>query len=210
MTGFLILLTVAAIVLGLLWLMKVRGNALTMVAAALAFAGAGYALEGRPSLGGDPRTASDQARPPMPLTGARHAFFGRFNSTDQWAIISESYASRGDTEKAAGILGSAVRDSPRNFALWTLYGNALTDHGGGINPAARLAFARAEALAPEHPGPRFFRALAQARSGEVEEALATWRALQLETPERAGYYPLIVQGIATFSSDAPADQNSGS
>ncbi|WP_260483911.1 tetratricopeptide repeat protein [Sphingomicrobium flavum] len=207
MMAYLLILLLAAAILGAMWLTRLRGPHLTIVAATLAFGAAGYALAGRPALDGDPR-AEQQARAPMPLTGARRAFFGQFDFADQWIIIAEGYAARGETRDAAGVIRSGLRESPRNLALWTMYGNALTDHAGGLNPAAEFAFARAEELGPEHPGPRFFRALAQARSGQVDPALATWRELLEELPEDAAVRPLIEQGIATFQ--APGNpQSSG-
>lgn len=202
MTGLFLLLCVALALLAGLWLFGVRGPWWTMTAAALAFGAAGYAVEGRPGLEGSPHAAAGARQAPLPLTGARYAFFGRFDRTDQWATISEAFAARGNTEDAVKILQSAVRDHPRNFALWTLLGNALVDHHGGLNPAARLAFARAEALAPNQPGPRFFRALAQARSGETDEAVAAWQSILDEAPADAGWRPLVEQGIIAMGGGA--------
>lgn len=198
--GYAALLLLVVAVLAILWFSDVRPPSLTMGAAALMLGAAGYAAFGSPHLPGQPRAQLDNARPALLLTGAREAFFGRFNRTSNWATISESYARRGDTERAAGVLKSAVRENPRNLALWTLYGNALADHGGGLTPAAQLAYDRAVALNPDHPGPRFFRALARARSGDAETAVLEWRTLLEDVPEGAAYRPMIEQGIVAFSS----------
>ncbi|NNC48628.1 MAG: hypothetical protein HKO13_09395 [Sphingomonas sp.] len=183
MMGLFLFAVAAMLVVITLWLLGVRQAWLTYAAAALSLGGAGYAIYGSPGQAGAPREATQNVRAPMSLDGARQTFFGRFNTAEQWATMASAYAGRGDTRSAAGVMKSAVREHPRNFALWTLYGNALADHGGGYTPAARLAYARAEALAGDtHPGPRFFRALAQARSGEPRLAIETWRDL-LENSE---------------------------
>lgn len=198
-----LVLALALLLLGGFWVAKVRGPRLTLAAAALAVGAAGYTVAGKPGLAGDPR-AEAQRPAPMPLTGAREVFFGKFNASDQWMTIAEGYASRGKTAEAAGLLGSAVREHPRNFELWTSYGNALVDHSETLTPAARLAFERAVALAPDHPGPRFFYALAKLRSGDPEGAREDWETLLAETPERAPWRPLIEGGLALTGSREPA------
>lgn len=201
-----LVLALALLLLASFWLYKIRGPRLTLAAAALAIGAAGYTVAGKPGLVGDPR-AERERPPPMPLTGAREIFFGKFNASDQWMTIAEGYASRGKTAEAAGLLGSAVREHPRNFALWTSYGNALVDHSETLTPAAQLAFERAVALAPEHPGPRFFFALAKLRSGDPEGAKADWEELLAETPQRAPWRPLIEGGLALTGSSEPAPAN---
>lgn len=195
MMGFVLMAGLGLLLLGGFWFAGVRGPRLTLAAAALLLGGAGYALVGRPGLPADPREAAVRDAP-LPLTGARHILFGQFNQSDQWLNMAEAMASRGKTREAAGLLGSAVREHPRNFALWTGYANALVDDAGTLTPAATLAFERAVSMAPEHPGPRFFYALAKLRSGDPEGAREDWLALLEETPERAPWRELIEGGLA--------------
>jgi cytochrome c-type biogenesis protein CcmH len=195
MSGFLWLGLLALSALGLLWLTGVRGPLWTLAAAALLFGGAGYALQGRPGLSGSP-AAGSTASPPIPLTGARHAFLGRFNQADRWVTISESFASRGNTQDAVGILQSAIREHPDDFALWVGLGNALTDHARMITPAAELAYARAAELAPWSPAPGFFRGLALMRSGERDAALAEWKTVLANAPANASWRPIVEDGVA--------------
>ena len=98
--GYLALVLLAVVSLGLLWLMKLRGSMLTLTAAAIAFGCAGYALQGSPGLAGQPR-ASAQRTPPLPLTGARRALMGQFDYSDTWLNMADALASRGNTEDAA-------------------------------------------------------------------------------------------------------------
>ena len=201
MTGYLWLGAVASSVLGLLWLMKVRGPMLTLASAAVAFGCAGYALQGSPGLPAKPRTAAERA-PPMPLTGARHALMGQFDYSDTWLNMAEALASRGNTEDAARLLQSQVARHPRDYKLWVGLGNALTDHARTVTPAARLAYGRASELAPGYPAPPFFLGLAEARSGNSAEAVRLWRGILATAPANASWRPMIEEGIALISQGA--------
>ncbi|HEX7930040.1 MAG TPA: cytochrome C biosynthesis protein, partial [Sphingomicrobium sp.] len=107
MSGWVALLLLVAVSLGLLWVFHVRGPMLQLSVAALLFGAAGYAVIGRPGLPSSPRSAEER-QPPILLTNLRHAFFGEFTPTEHWLIISESLARRGKTQDAAGVLQSAV------------------------------------------------------------------------------------------------------
>ena len=189
----LLLLVVAS--LALLWLLRVRGAMQTLAAAALLFGASGYSLQGSPGLPGTPRTAADEPASP-PLAGARHAFFGTFTPAERWLIMADSYARGGETMKEAQLLQSALRAHPEDPELWTGYANALVDHGKMLTPAARFAFARAMALSPDHPGPRFFFGLALMRSGDRAGALGEWQAILAKAPANASWRPIVEGGVA--------------
>ena len=201
--GFTWLALAAATTVGLLWLMKLRGPLLTLAATAIAFGCAGYAWQGRPDLAGVPRAAGQRAAP-LSLAGARVTLMGQFDNADSWLIMSDNFAARGNGMDAVGILRSAVREHPRNLKLWVGLGNALVEHGSGLNPAARLAFANAAALAPLHPAPPFFLGLAEARSGNVDEAVRLWREILATAPADASWRPLVEDGLrAVVGAPAP-------
>ena len=202
MSGLLILALVALATLALLWALKLRGPLLTLAAAALAFGCAGYALQGRPGLGGSPRAAATRP-PPVPLTATRKAMMGQFTAADTWMTISESYASRGKTQDAVSVMRSAIRARPTDYAMWVGLGNALADHGRTLTPAARFAFERAAELAPDHPAPRFFLGLALARSGQPKEALMLWREILADAPADASWRPFVEDGVIAVSGAAP-------
>jgi cytochrome c-type biogenesis protein CcmH len=199
MSGLFILLLLAAAALGIMWLAGLRGPLLTFAAAALMLGGAGYAVQGRPSLDGSPRAGKPPAAP-IPLDRAREMFMGRFNTSDRWLIMADALAARGKTEDAVGILRSAVRAHPRDYGLWVGLGNALTDHARTITPAARFAFARAKQIAPNAPAPDYFLGLALLRSGEPEEALRLWQELLAGAPAEASWRPLVEDGVALVSA----------
>jgi cytochrome c-type biogenesis protein CcmH len=197
MSGWLALLVLIGVTLAAFWLLRVRGAMLQLVAAALLFGAAGYAFLGRPGLQSSPR-ATEQREAPIPLTNLRHAFFGRFTPTEHWLVISESLASRGKTQEAAGVLQSAVREHPGDPALWIGLGNALADHAGTLTPASDLAYRRAVELSPGYPAPRFFYGLALARSGDGKAAIALWRQILAEAPADASWRSVVEDAIAAL------------
>ena len=204
--GFALLLLLIALSMGTLWLLGVRGAALTASAAALLLGGAGYALQGRPGLPGAPAQGME-GRDVFPLTEARHAFFGEFTPAESWLRMSEALARDGQSEDAVGVLENAVKRYPGDAQLWIGLGNALVDHAHGISPAAELAYRRAEAVAPGHPAAPFFYGLALARSGDADGALKLWRGILAKAPQDASWRPLVEQGIAALSSAARGGGN---
>lgn len=201
--AFLVLLALVAVTgVGLWWLGHLRGAALQLALAALMLGSAGYALQGRPSLPGSPGEA-DRAAAPVSLAEPRQAMLGRFNQSDRWLIIADSFASRGQTEDAVDIVRAGIKEHPDDFGLWIGLGNALIDHAGMITPAATLAYAKAREIAPRHPAPLFFEGLAFARSGQRDEALELWRRALALTPPGTSYRPMIEGGIAALEGRSP-------
>jgi cytochrome c-type biogenesis protein CcmH len=201
--GFVWLALLALLTVALLWAMKLRGSLLTLAAAAIAFGCAGYAIQGRPNLAGSPRESARRA-PPMPLSGARHALMGQFDGADAWLNMAEALASRGNTEDAANLLRTQVSRYPNDYKLWVGLGNALTDHARTLTPSARFAFRRAAELAPGYPAPPFFLGLAEARSGNPQEAVRLWQGILADAPADASWRPMIEDGLLLMNPGAPA------
>ena len=195
MIGFLILLILIGMALGALRLLGLRGPLLTLAAAALMVGGAGYALQGRPDLRGSPARGGAETRH-LPVAKARHEMLGRFTRSETWLTIADSFAARGKTADAVGLIQSGLRAHPDDYVLWVGLGNALVDHAGIITPAAELAFDRAATLAPWSPAPPFFRGLALLRSGDREAALREWKSVLAAAPAEAGWRPLVEDGVA--------------
>ena len=199
MSGLAILAVIGAATLGLLWLSRVRGAVFTLAATALMLGATGYALQGRPSLAGSPTPAANRS-PPVPLTVARKALMGQFGAADTWMTISEGYASRGRTQDAVGVMNSAIRARPTDFAMWVGLGNALSDHARILTPGAQFAFNRAAELAPGHPAPMFFLGLAEARSGQPAQAVARWRKILADAPADASWRPLVADALLALEA----------
>jgi cytochrome c-type biogenesis protein CcmH len=196
--GWFILLLLLLLSLVGLWWLGVRGGLLKATAAALLLGGAGYALQGSPDLPGAPAQGTE-GRDVIPLTEARHAFFGQFSPEESWLRMSEGLARAGDTENAVGILQNAVGRYPADEQLWIGLGNALVDHARGLTPPAELAFQRAAELAPGRPAAPFFYGLALARSGDRRAAVEIWKRVLANAPPKASWRPLIEQGVAALS-----------
>jgi cytochrome c-type biogenesis protein CcmH len=205
MMGWFVLVGLLVFAVAGLWLMRVRGPMLQACAAALMIGAAGYALQGRPGLPSAPADAA-QEQLVVPLSQARHAFFGNFSGEESWLTMSDALARDGDTEEAVGILGNAVARYPRNVQLWVGLGNALVDHAHGLTPPATLAYKRAAALAPGHPAPPFFYGLALARSGDSRSAVMLWQKILARAPADASWRPMVAGGVAALSGQAPAPQ----
>jgi cytochrome c-type biogenesis protein CcmH len=131
--GWLILLLLFVLSLGALWLLGTRGGLLKAAAAALLLGASGYALQGQPNVPGAPAEGSAGSGV-VPLTEARHAFFGNFSPEESWLLISEALARDGKTEDAVGVLKNAVGRYPTDEQLWIGLGNALVDHAHGLTP----------------------------------------------------------------------------
>jgi cytochrome c-type biogenesis protein CcmH len=199
--GWVLLLLLAGSSFGLLWLLRVRGGLLTASAAALLLGASGYALQGSPNLPGAP-VAADEGHEFVPLTDARHAFFGHFTPAESWLRMSEALERDGHSEDAVGILQNAVKRYPGDPQLWIGLGNALVDHARGLTPPAELAYRRAAEMAPGHPGALFFYGLAMARSGDRGDAVVIWKQILASAPQDAEWRPLVEQGVAALD-DGP-------
>lgn len=203
MTGLLLLVALVALSAGVLYLLGLRSGMLYVAVGALFLGASGYALQGRPDLGGSPRATAVSAQA-VPLTALRRAFYGQFTPHEHWMIIADSYTRRGHTADAVGVLKNAAGTYPNDASLWVALGNALVDHAGVLTAPAELAYRRAAELSPGYPAPPFFLGLALARSGDRQSALMLWRGLLANAPADASWRPMVEDAIAALSAPAAA------
>lgn len=200
MNGWLSLLLFALAAGALLWLLKLPRRLWSFVLAAALIGAAGYAWQGHPGYEGHPVTANasaaQEAEIDLEFTPLREALFGRFNADDIQLKAADAQARTLGPDYAAGILLSAVNKNPQDAALWTGLGLKIAEKDGNIiSPAARFAFDRAMALAPQHPGPPFFLGVAALRAGDVRTTIAAWqKAIEL-TPKEASYRSQMVSEL---------------
>ncbi|MBX3595235.1 tetratricopeptide repeat protein [Sphingomonas sp.] len=183
--GWIVLIVLGVFAFGALLLLGLPRSLMSFAGAALMLGAAGYALQARPDLPGAPVEASKKAVPDEPaLRELRGAMFGRFTYLDGYFFASDALMRQGDMERAARLMLGGVRASPNDAAMWTWLGFALSEADGRtVSPAAGIAFRRAVALAPRHPGPAFFYGMAHVRAGNFAAALPWWRkALELTPP----------------------------
>lgn len=196
--GWILLVLMAALVFAALWRFgRFDRASLQFLGAALLIACAGYAWQGRPGLPGQsvPPPVLEKL-PESAFAETRRDMLGDFDVASRWLTIADSYHRRGDTLNAAGVIKAALREHPDNADLWVGLGNALVIHADGLmTPAAELAFQRAAAIAPDHPGPKFFYGLALAQGGKFDEAEAIWRGILATAPPDVSWRPMIEERL---------------
>jgi tetratricopeptide (TPR) repeat protein len=190
--GWLIFLVMAAVVAALLWFFgRLPKGGIELVGAALLLAVAGYAWQGTPNLPGKPTPPAPEAKmPDSALIAERQKMFSKIGSDSDVLRAADGLQSQGLTLYAIAIIKNGLEKRPRSADLWVGLGNELVIHGGGMmSPAAELAFQRAAAISPDHPGPPFFMGLAYAQQGQFDRAESIWRALLDRSPANASYRP---------------------
>jgi cytochrome c-type biogenesis protein CcmH len=109
-----------------------------------------------------------------------------------WIDLSIAMQDQGDSAGAVAMLKRASDAMPGAADLWVARGQALMVHGGGaLSPAARLAFDRASALDPKHPGPCLYLALAWLQAGQPQQALLLLESLAKDAPKDAPWRPRV-------------------
>lgn len=196
--GWIALAAIGVAAFALLWLLGLPRMLWSFAGAALMLGAAGYALQARPDLKGQPVEAAKKAQPDEPmLRDLRGAMFGRFGYIDGYFFAADALTRGGDPDKAARLMLGGVRSSPQDAALWTWLGVSLVEADGRtVSPAAGVAFRHAVALAPKHPGPAFFYGLAYVRAGQFAAALPWWKRALALTPPDASYRKDIATRVA--------------
>ncbi|MEG3180085.1 tetratricopeptide repeat protein [Sphingomonas sp. LT1P40] len=189
MMGWIALAAIGAVAFGLLWLFGMPRALGSFSGAALMLGAAGYALQANPGLSGAPVSTVKKAQEDdAALRDLRGAMFGRFSYLDSYFFAADSLVRGGDPDKATRLMLGGVRSSPGDAAMWTWLGMTMVEADKRtVSPAAGLAFRRAVALAPQHPGPAFFYGLAHVRAGDYAAARPWWRKALSLSPVGAPY-----------------------
>lgn len=198
MTGIVIALLIALLTGGaILAFARMPLGRLAPLATALLLGLAGYAWQGQPALMGKPVKASGEARFDEALAEKRKEIGERISSATKWLVISDGLARQGDTQNAANILQSGLRETPNDPNLWVGMGNALLVHGdGALSPAATFAYEKALAIDPKGISARYFYGLALAQSAQFEQAKEQWGRLAAQLPEDAALREELIRNIA--------------
>lgn len=178
--GWFIVLSLAAAAFAVMaFALRLPRGGREFAAAAFMLGLAGYALQGRPWDAGsptEPRESEEQGQ--AALIDARKAMGDQYGAGVSDLIVADAFVRAGQFGAAATLLRGATHRNPNDPDVWVALGNALVGHSGGIiTPAANFAFDRAATIAPDHPGPPFFKGLALAQSGQFEEGRAIWQEL---------------------------------
>jgi cytochrome c-type biogenesis protein CcmH len=172
------------------------------IGAALLLGIAGYALQGSPGQPGAPRQAQAVFSDGSAMVTARQALSVDGSAmASSWQVIADGMARRGQYGNAAEVLRGATRANPQDAQAWLAMGNALVAHAGGnLTPAALIAFRRAAAVAPDHPGPPFFLGLALAQNGQLGEGRALWADLLAKAPADAPWRVDLAKRLAALDA----------
>jgi len=203
MTGIVIALLLA-LVAGVAVLLGARMGArhAAPLAAALLFGLAGYAWQGSPAAPGKPvKPGTTQIRFDEELAKKRREIGERISRATPFLVMSDSFASRGETKDAANVLLPGLRKYPDDPHLWVGLGNALMAHAGGVmTPAASYAFRQALAAQPDGISPNYFYGLALAESGNLEGARDIWLRLAASLPESADLREELIRNVALINA----------
>lgn len=211
MTGWLVFGGFATAAIVILLLIRFPKRLWTVPAMAVMLAAAGYAWQGQPGLQDHPVEGAASVRPLDPdLIATREGLFGRFNFDYSYFMAADAMTRAGAPQLAATVMLGAVRKAPNDVGLWAGLGLALAEHDGDqLSPAARYAFDKAETLAPNHPGPPFYRGVALARAGDRDAARQAWgKALRL-TSATASYRDDMVGVMLKLDPELAAAARSG-
>ncbi len=196
-----LLLAVGALALAV-FLLRLPAAGRTLFAAALVFGLAGYAWFGSPGQPAAPKTA-EVAQPEAAFGAikARRAFFDPSQPPGRFVMMADGYARKGQHADAAALLRGAVADNPDDAEAWVALGNALIEHAdGNPTPAALLAYAQAERIAPQNPASAYFFGVALLRGGRAEETRAIWAELIEAAPADAPYRAELAMQLAQLDA----------
>jgi cytochrome c-type biogenesis protein CcmH len=124
-----------------------------------------------------------------------------------WSLVAPVYMKLGRFDDAVQAYTQSLRLNGENAAVRADYGEALVGAAGGIVTAdARAAFDKALAECPGLPSARFYLGLAAEQDGDLQKAIAIYRALLADAPPRAPWTPALQERLAalTGAGAAPA------
>ena len=117
-----------------------------------------------------------------------------------WVLLGHSRQALGQSREAALALRRALDLDPADPAVLTLLGEVLVGAAAGVvGTEAQGLFARALALDPHAPEPRYYQGLAAAQAGDLQGALGAWREVLMLAPADAPWRPQVeaqFQGVA--------------
>jgi cytochrome c-type biogenesis protein CcmH len=118
------------------------------------------------------------------------------------ALVASVYMRLGRFDDAVEAYKQSLRLNGEDAARRADYGEALVGAAGGIVTAdARAAFDKALAEKPGLPSARFYLGLAAEQDGDLQKAIAIYRALLGDAPPQAPWTPALQARLAALTGD---------
>ncbi len=155
-----------------------------MCAAFLVLGLAGYAFQGKPHLAAAPAQPimRDNAAAAQ-LIKLREQMAPTFASAKNWTILGDSMARQGNYKLAMSVVGSGLKEQPKNADLWAALGlYAMLANNGRIGAPSELAFAKARKFNPNLAAPDYFEGLNALADRQILETLNKWDAALEKAP----------------------------
>lgn len=169
-----------------------------MCAAFLVLGLAGYAFQGKPQLAAEPAKPimRDNAAAAQ-LIKLREQMAPTFASAKNWTILGDSMARQGNYKLAMSVVGSGLKEQPKNADLWAALGlYAMLANNGRIGAPSELAFAKARKFNPNLAAPDYFEGLNALANGQILDTLKKWDAA-LEKAPSDSQWAVTVRGQRT-------------
>lgn len=185
---------------GMVLIGKLSRGLWQVAAAAIVLAMTGYALQGRPSIPASPaKPIAAENETALALLTMRSEMDRSFGVAQRYLITADSFARSGDYRLSASYIQSGLRDYPRDADLWTALGlQLMLASDGRMSPPAKLAFDKARANWPQHPGPDYFQGLSDLFLGNVPAAISAWEAALAKASPKAKWRPRLESQLAAL------------
>lgn len=109
-----------------------------------------------------------------------------------WGYLANLEMNKGNFQQAAEALYQAHMIAPDVFDYQLMYAESLIMASNErVTPAAMIILNNAKKIAPEHPGPRYYLALADFQAGDVEIAHSEWKSIQTNLENNDPMMPLL-------------------
>lgn len=123
-----------------------------------------------------------------------------------WMLLGRSYLELGRYGEAVEAHRSALALAADDAEIHAALAESLTLAAQGIvTERARRAFERSLALAPGHPGARYYLGLADMQAGRTRAAYERWLALAGETPPEVPWYPVLRSALEAAAEELGED-----
>ncbi|MBO6825169.1 MAG: c-type cytochrome biogenesis protein CcmI [Sneathiella sp.] len=127
-------------------------------------------------------------------------------NVDGWVLLGRTLNRMGRFEAAANTFLQATKIEPDDVDLYVGAGESFYYHAkGNVSADSLAAFKKAEDLAPDHPGVRFYLALHKAESGDEKGALEGWLSLYADSEPTEPYMPTLRERISLLAEKLEMD-----